>query len=290
MTSSFAAIAAFPRRPLKLHFGWRAHVAIWGGLAMVTAVLGWLAYTAATEAPELLQERRLWTTGRTVPAFGVQGECTNYVNLLLLSYCTLFVTYEKAPGQAVRHEVAGIIYGGLDSELPRPVVKVDPADPDRFALNAMVEQSGARWLALGEIGACGLVISALVALGVWLGLRDLFVWRALARDPQPSAVRLTGSRLVRTPNNAREVSFEYWQGDRLRTVRQRFPVLPARRGTPRSAWRYEAPIRLDADGGQGLALIGARGARLVPTNVRPLVMTEEERSSLLAAAGPPRET
>ena len=208
---------------------------------------------------------------------------------MLLSDCDLFATYERTPGQIVRHEVSGLIFGGLDSPLPQPVVKVDPADPDRFALNAMIDQTGARWFALAEISLAVLIVCALIGLGVWIGLRDVWLWRALARDPQPQAVRVTGSRLVRIPAPAREVSFEYQHAGRSWQARQRFPVLPAKRGTPRSQWRYEEPIRLDAPNTSCLALVGARGARLVPVTFRPLVLTDEEREGVLATtvqAGP----
>jgi hypothetical protein len=71
-------------------------------------------------------------------------------------------------------------------------------------------------------------------------------------------------------------------GQRL-TFKQQMWTLKADRRMPRDRWIYEEPF-LVGDGPQALALVGDKGsARLVRTNFRPLKLTENEKSCILAA-------
>ena len=262
--------------------GWAARLALLGGPAVIAAMLGWLAWLDVTEVAGLLRDGRIWREGRPAHAFEAHGICRT--NVLLVSQCHVFVTYERTPGTTVRNDVHVLVWGGLDSPWPVPVVKVDPADPDSFALNLLMDAVGRRWVALAELNLVAALLCASISLGAWLSLRDAWRWRSLARTPHPVAARVVSSQFVSNPGYAHEIRFEYEHGGHTRTGRQRLPPLRAKQGTPLDAWRYEEPIYLDPGRRQVLALAGPKGAVLVPSSFRPVVLTDAERERVLAAA------
>lgn len=280
--SADRTIDVFPRRPLARRTGWTARLAMLGGPFALAALLAAIVYIDATEVPAIFGDEQTWREGRPVPSLDSRGICRT--NVLLISQCRIYVAYEPEPGTTVRNEVSALIFGGLDSPWPEAEIRVDPADSNRFALNLIVDSARLRWVALAEINLVALVFGAAIGLGVWLGLREAWLWRSLAGHPNPIAVRLVRSRLVQNPNHAREITFAYEFEGRTRQGRQRLPVGPVKRGTPPANWRYEEPIRLDAEGTRLLALAGPKGALLVPTTFRPLVLTQTERDQVLAAS------
>lgn len=282
MTDS-KVIGAFPRREIAVRAGWRARLALAGSAIMVAAMLAGAIFIGASEGLQIREDQRIWDQGRPVPAEDVRGRCRT--NILMVSQCSLTVTYAQGSGRSSTTQLSALVFGGLDSPLPEPVVKVDPADPDRVVLNAMVDAAPQRWIAVAGLTGGLLVLSALVGFGVWIGLRESRLWRILARDPRPVAARVLSSRYVSTPNHAHEITFDYDGPDGPRTARQRLAVIPAKQGTPASQWRYREPIPLDAKGSRLLALAGPHGALLVPADFRPLVLTEAEESAILAARG-----
>ena len=68
------------------------------------------------EGRELLQEARIWDTGRPVPALGWRWRCRTQ---LVLSQCDVDVSYEASPGQTVTRPASALVFMGMD-ETPRP--------------------------------------------------------------------------------------------------------------------------------------------------------------------------
>ena len=133
---------------------------------------------------------------------------------------------------------------------------------------------------------CGLLVllGGGMGAGTWVMLRQGRLWRALARQPQPVAAEVVGTRLVNNPSWAREYSFRYALDGTVHTGRQRLRVLKGSHGVPPEGWRYEEPIPLGPGGTRLLALAGLGGALLVPSSFAPLVLTEAEKAEVAAAA------
>ncbi len=277
-------LAAFPRRPLAVRAGWRSTL---GGLAAAVAVLaclGGAAYFTWSEGRELLQEARVWDTGRPVPALGWRWRCRTQ---LVLSQCDVDVSYEASPGRTVTLPASALVFMGMDETPPPLQVKVDPENPERFAASILVNERPSRWLALGLLSGGLLLLGGIIGGGVWTLLRQGRLWRALARQPRPVAAELLGTRLVNNPSWAREYRFRYALDGTTRIGRQRLRVLKGSRGVPPEKWRYEEPIPLVPNGTRLLALAGLRGALLVHASYTPLVLTETEKAGITAAQAVP---
>ncbi|GLS44574.1 hypothetical protein [Methylobacterium brachythecii] len=258
-----APLSAFPRRPLALKAGWRAQGALYFGAFMVLASLAGAVFIGISQSREM-QDQRIWREGRPVPVKGIHGRCRN--NLILAAQCSLTVSYEPSPGKSEETEVSALVFGGLDNPLPRPVAKIDPADPHSLALNAMVDAAAERWIAVAELTGGLVFLSAVVAFGVWMSLREAQLWRILVKDPQPVAARVIASRYVKTPDYAREFTFEVDGPDGPRRSKQRLGVVPANPGVYDRKTRYREPIPLDQKGTRLLALTSPQGALLVATD------------------------
>ncbi len=273
-------LAAFPRRPLAVHAGWRSTLGSLAAAAAVLAFVGGAAYFTWSDGRELLQEARIWDTGRPVPALGWRWRCRTQ---LVLSQCDVDVSYEARPGQTVTLPASALVFMGMDESPPPLQVKVDPEDPERFAASILVNERPSRWLALGLLSGGLLLLAGIIGSGVWALLRQGRLWRALARQPRPVAAELLGTRLVSNPGWAREYSFRYALDGTTRTGRQRLRVLKGSHGVPPDQWRYEEPIQLVPGGTRLLALAGPRGALLVHASYTPLVLTETEKAGIAAA-------
>ena len=273
-------LAAFPRRPLAVHAGWRSTLGSVAAAAGVLACVGGAAYFTWSEGRELLQEARIWDTGRPVPALGWRWRCRTQ---LVLSQCDVDVSYEARPGQTVTLPASALVFMGMDESPPPLQVKVDPEDPERFAASILVNERPSRWLALGLLSGGLLLLAGVIGSGVWALLRQGRLWQALARQPRPVAAELIGTRLVSNPGWAREYSFRYALDGTTRTGRQRLRVLKGSHGVPPDQWRYEEPIQLVPGGTRLLALAGPRGALLVHASYTPLVLTETEKAGIAAA-------
>ena len=273
-------LAAFPRRPLAVHAGWRSTLGSLAAAAAVLAFVGGAAYFTWSDGRELLQEARIWDTGRPVPALGWRWRCRTQ---LVLSQCDVDVSYEARPGQTVTLPASALVFMGMDESPPPLQVKVDPEDPERFAASILVNERPSRWLALGLLSGGLLLLAGIIGSGVWALLRQGRLWRALARQPRPVAAELLGTRLVSNPGWAREYSFSYALDGTTRTGRQRLRVLKGSHGVPPDQWRYEEPIQLVPGGTRLLALAGPRGALLVHASYTPLVLTETEKAGIAAA-------
>lgn len=273
-------LAAFPRRPLAVRAGWRSTLGNLAASAAVLACLGGAAYFTWSEGRELLQEARIWDTGRPVPALGWRWRCRTQ---LVLSQCDVDVSYEASPGRTVTLPATALVFLGMDESPPPLQVKVDPENSERFAASILVNERASRWLALAVLSGGLLLLGSIIGGGIWALLRQGRLWRALAGQPRPVAAELLGTRLVRSPGWAREYRFRYALDGMTRTTRQRLRVLKGSRGVPPQGWRYEEPILLVPNGTRLLALAGPRGALLVHANFTPLVLTDAEKAGIAAA-------
>lgn len=273
-------LAAFPRRPLAVRAGWRSTLGSLAAAAGVLACLGGAAYFTWSEGGELLQEARIWDTGRPVPALGWRWRCRTQ---LVLSQCDVDVSYEASPGRTVTLPATALVFMGMDDAPPPLQVKVDPQNPERFAASILVNERPSRWLALSMLSGGLLLLGGILGGGVWALLRQGRLWRVLARQPRPVAAELLGTRLVSNPGWAREYRFRYALNGTTRLGRQRLRVLKGSRGVPPDRWRYEEPIPLVPNGTRLLALAGPRGALLVQASYTPLVLTETEKAAITAA-------
>lgn len=274
-------LAAFPRRPLAVRAGWRSTLGSLAFAAMALACLGGAAYFGWSYGSDLLQEARIWDTGRPVPALGWRWRCRTQ---LVLADCNVDVSYEAAPGQSVIIPASALLMMGMDDN-PAPLqVKVDPEHPDRFAASVLVDERPSRWLALAVLSGSLLLLGGGMGGGTWVLLRQGRLWRALARQPRPVAAEVVGTRLVNNPSWAREYSFRFALDGMVHTARQRLRVLKGDHNVPPEGWRYEEPIPLDPGGTRLLALAGPGGALLVPSSFAPLVLTDAEKAMVAAAA------
>lgn len=274
-------LAAFPRRLLAVRAGWRSTLGSLAAAAMVLACLGGAAFFAWSDGGELLQEARIWDTGRPVPALGWRGRCrTQFV----LAQCNVDVSYEASPGQTVTAPASALVMLGMDDDPPPLQVKVDPEHPDRFAASVLVNERPSRWLALAVLSGGLLLLGGSIGASTWALLRQGRLWRALARQPRPVAAEVVGTRLVDFPGWAWEYSFRYELDGMVRTGRQRLRVLKGSHGVSPEGWRYEEPISLGPGGTRLLALAGPGGALLVPSSFAPLVLTDAEKARVAAAA------
>ncbi len=162
-------LAAFPRRPLAVRAGWRSTLGNLAGAAGVLACLGGAAYFTWSEGRELLQEARIWDTGRPVPALGWRWHCRTQ---LVLSQCDVDVSYEARPGRTVTLPATALVFMGMDETPPPLQVKVDPENPERFAASILVNERPSRWLALGLLSGGLLVLAGIIGGGVWALLRQ----------------------------------------------------------------------------------------------------------------------
>ena len=273
-------LAAFPRRPLAVRAGWRSTLGSLAAVGAVLACLGGAAYFAWSEGRALLQEARIWDTGRPVPALGWRWRCRTQ---LVLAQCDVDVSYEASPGRTVTLPASALLMLGMDETPPPLQVKVDPEHPDRFAASILVNERPSRWLALAVLSGGLLLLGGSIGGGAWALLRQGRLWRALARQPHPVAAEVVGTRLVSNPGWAREYSFRYALDGTERTGRQRLRVLKGTHGVPPEGWRYEEPIPLVPDGTRLLALAGPSGALLVHASFTPLVLTDAEKAGIAVA-------
>ena len=274
-------LAAFPRRPLEIRAGWRSTLGSLAAIGAVLACLGGAAFFAWSEGRDLLEEARIWNTGRPVPALGWRWRCRNQ---LVLAQCSVDVSYEASPGRTITAPASVLVLLGLDEAPPPLQVKVDPEHPDRFAASILVNERPSRWLAVALLSGALLLLGGSIGGGTWVFLRQGRLWRALARQPHPVVADVVGTRLISNPSWAREYSFRYTLDGTVRTARQRLRVLKGSHGVPPEGWRYEEPIPLGPEGTRLLALAGPRGALLVHSSFAPLVLTEAEKASIAAAA------
>lgn len=274
-------LAAFPRRPLSVRARRRGILGGVGAVLMALASGCGAAYFAAAYSRDLVEEARIWGSGRPVPALHWEWRCRTQ---LVLGSCHVQVSYAPAPGRVVTHDKEALVFIAMDDDPPPLQVKVDPADPDRFATSLLVDERPSRWLALGLLSGGLLFLAALLGGGAWALLRQHWLWRALARNPRPVAAEVTGMRVVSNPVVALEVRFRYELGGQMRTGRQRLRLLKAERGAPQSHWVFDSPIPVAAgEGSRALALAGPGGALLVPASFEPLVLTKEEKARLSTA-------
>lgn len=283
--SPVSPLDAFPRRPLAVRLGWRARLAAGGaGLIALAALVG-AVWFAVLLGPGLLRDARLSHEGVAVPVTRVAGSCRVQVSWLPLAWCAFDVSHPAATGPAVTRSLSALTIVGIDSRAP-PVLKVDPNDPDAASLNWLADELPLRWLALLVLSGGLALLAAVVGAGAWTLLREVRLYRSLARAPNPVAARVSGVRLVSSPGWARELTFRYRAPDGAeRTDTQRLKVLKGEHGVPPETWTYETPIPLSARGDIVLALAGERGARLVKSSFEPLVLTDEEKERLRSAEG-----
>lgn len=273
-------LAAFPRRPLAVRARPRSMLGILGAALMALLCVGGAVGLAIAYGRDLVEEARIWETGRPVPALHWEWRCRTQ---LVLGQCNVQVSYAPAPGKVVTHTAEAMVFVAMDDDPPPAQVKVDPADPDRFATSLLVDERPSRWLALGLLSGGLLLLAAVIGGGAWAALRQHRLWRALARDPHPVAAEVTGMRQVNNPVVALEVRYRYaWDGA-VRSGRQRLRLLKAERGAPQERWVFDAPLQIDPGGSRALALAGPKGALLVPASFEPLVLTEDEKARLRAA-------
>ena len=273
-------LAAFPRRRLAVRAGWRSTLGSLAAAAMALACVSGAAFFAWSYGRDLLQEARIWDTGRPVPALGWKWRCRTQ---LVLADCNVDVSYEASPGRTVTLPASALVMFSMDDNPPPLQVKVDPEHPDRFAASVLVDERPSRWMALAVLSGGLLLLGGIVGGGAWALLHQRRLWRSLALQPRPVAAEVVGTRLVSNPGWAREYSFRYELDGLVRTGRQRLRVLKGSHGVPPEGWRYEEPVPLDPGGTRLLALAGPDGALLVPSSFAPLVLTDAEKARVTAA-------
>ncbi len=282
--ASLTALDSFPRRPIAVRAGRRTTLAAAGGALVALGALAAAIWFAALFGPGLLRDPRVWREGRPEPVTGMAGSCSTRLSWVPFSWCTLDVSYRGQDGRVVTRSVSALTFVDFDREAP-PTVKVDPGDDGAVALSWFAEAMPLRWLALLTASGGLALLAGAIGGGVWASLREFRLYRTLARAPNPIGARVLGVRLVSSPGWAREVSFSYRGADGgERTGKQRLKVLKGEHGVAPEDWTYEEPIPVSERGDVLLALAGDGGARLVKTSFEPLVLTDEEKRRLGAAA------
>jgi hypothetical protein len=286
--SAAAITRAFPEGPIAVRATWRDRLSLWGGGALVLAMIGLAGFLSLHSATGILSDAYTWRHGVTVAEGRVGGSCTNHLSLLPISNCHLTLDYRLHKDDAPRHaEVDADLFAGIGDD-ERPVIKADPAHPERASVSWIAERKPERWLVAaiisGGLGFLAIIISG----GVLYQSRELRLYRALARAPHPIVVTLTDMRFLTNPNYAMLWRFE-GERDGWRIVgKQRLKVLKGTHGVPINRWIYEEPLLVAGDDGSGLpralALADERGrARLVKTNFHPLVLSADDQARIAHA-------
>ena len=280
-----STLDAFPRRPIAIRASRRTTLAAAGSAFGALLALAGALWFVVLFGPGLLHDARVWREGQSAPVTDVTGSCRVQLSWLPFSWCTLDVSYRAPDGSITTRPLSALTFVDFDRSVP-PSVKVDPADDQAVALSWFADELPLRWLALSTAAGGLALLAGVIAGGTWTWLREIRLYRVLARDPNPVEARVIETRLVSSPGWAREIRFSYPAVDGSeRTVKQRLRVLKGEHGVAPSYWTYEEPVRLSEGGDILLALASARGARLVKSSFEPFVLTDAEKQRIRMIAG-----
>jgi len=279
--TEYAAVAAFPRRAIAVRMRVRQlAMLLWVGVLSLgmTAFAAWMA---AENLPDLIRDPGLRRRG--VATTGALTVRTTDHKVLVSGNESLLV-FADATG-AVRHARRDMLmFGPLAGAAATPVW-FDPDQPERAVSQGMLDELVNRWLACAIVTVVSAIIAALVAGDAWRRLAEVRRRRRLARDPQPIAVTITAVRRVTSPEHGDEYTFSFPSDLAVagRDGRQYFAVVPTRQRDP-ALWRFRRPLLLDGARTTALALRCRDEAVLLDEELLGLVLSDEERAAVLAAA------
>ncbi len=136
-------VNVLPPRPWKLTTGFKLRRIVGGLVAILLGLgaIGGYTYMEWNELRLVSDNEAVWhMPGAVEGGADVKGRVSSR---LFFDTYTLDVTYDTPAGVRTEKLEFGTI-GDIDKG-PSPVVRVDPDDPKRFALNWAVEASGKRW-------------------------------------------------------------------------------------------------------------------------------------------------
>ena len=201
------ALDAFPRRPIAVRAHWRTVLAAAGSALVALATLAGGLWFAALFGPSLVRDARVWQEGHPASITNIAGSCTTRLSWLPFSWCSLDVSYRGMNGSVLTQPISALTFIDFDRSTP-PSLKVDPRDEEAITLSWFANDLPLRWLALVAASGGLVFLAGVIGAGVWALLRELRLYRTLARKPNPVGARVLAVRLVSNPGWAREVSFQ----------------------------------------------------------------------------------
>jgi hypothetical protein len=281
----------FPRREIEVEMTWRERLAIgtiYLGTIVILVVIGWVIFTIA---PGIVHDEKIWTEGVVTKSQNVGSRCVNHYSGPVAG-CSVEVSYLLPTGEAYKGTTTAELFGSVNRYAPF-IVKVDPQDPRSFAISWFADRIMERWTILGAF-VLVLAFLNISIIGRELSVvRELRLYRSLARDPSPVLVTVTGikhvihpSYTMSVPSYGKEYAFEDMSDGRSITGKQEMKLLKIKGATLLKTGRsiYEEPVVLERDRTKALALADGFGkALLVKTSFKPLKLTEDEKRRILAA-------
>lgn len=283
MPVSDRIISAFPKQPWAVRFSGRDWMKLALGVGVGTGMLAAILFVIISYAPGILRDSHVFKIGDPVTVNGVDGDCTTKASVFMFTWCELDLYYTARDGKPREAKVAALVFGGLNHG-DSPTAKVDPQNPEEVSLSWFADVIPDRWLSLA--GACGMFafLGILILAGVLRTMADFLLYRKLGQNSQLIAVRLTGFKAVSNPDYAHKYSFVYGAAAQERQKTQTLRLLPGNKSRDPREWQYEAPIFLDADQTEALALVDPSGrALLVKRNFSPFVFLESEKKAITFA-------
>ena len=275
---------AFPRRRVRTRASARDLLVIAGSAAMALALLAFAVWMVAQYGPGLLRDSASWREGERVQVLGLDQGCTVKISWLPLARCDARARYLGSDGAPHTQTLRALTFFGIDPSRPAEL-RVDAARGGRAVLSWYVDELPLRWLAEAVLVGALLLLAGVVGRGAAALVREFRLYRALAAAPRPALAQIVAERLVSSPGWAREIVFSYRTLAGVEaTATQRLRVLRGAHGVAPTDWTYEAPIALASSPRSVLALVGARGARLVKQSFAPLVLSAEEQQRVREAA------
>ncbi len=230
-----------PPAPWQLVPGYTIRRTVFGVVLMLVAAaaaIGYLVWLSG-DVQAFLAEQAVWSapTSVEVPA-EMDGEVTT--RKLIFKQYELKVTYPVAPDGTLRTEPLEFdtLFSAIDDTIA-PVVRFDPNEPGRFALNVAVNAKGGRWGGLlfmlfggllvgGAIGFVGwaLYVGArraqmVAARGVPVACRTTSIEEQVVNGVKTGAIIYRFQVPERFGGKAREVVFRRAEGTPLWTDEER---------------------------------------------------------------------
>lgn len=267
-----------PRRGLRFGF-WLRQMGLWFLLLALAAGAVAGAIWIASDIPAIRRDGRVWASGREATDVAVRGKVQSKGFGWVVAHYDLTVEYQ-VDGRRHRHPLDfGTALGRLDHDRA-PVVRYDPRDPDRFALNWAVDASGARW----RWAILGTLIMGLLVFAGLVGVRSVI---GDARAVRHSA--LTGEVAIATIRGTTVLANSRGQP----SGKTRFSLsLPASEGAEARTWVEDVPeskarpLYADHDHTTVFVLVASPPAPviLLRDDLYPLSATAAERTQAGQAA------
>jgi hypothetical protein len=281
-----ALVWRFPRRPLRVQASWGQRGALWVGGAMGAAMVAFGLWVAINGISRILDDTEVHRDG-VITRSSTKGSCTHY-SPLPVSFCHLDVTYIGPRNRRLEARDSALLLFGLDDD-HRMLVKYLPQDERRIAVSAFAEPLTRRWLALGLVVLLSLAVAGIVLWLTLRQLRELLLWRRLGVAPNPiiATIRAWDFEPEAAEGSGYRCRFSWKHAGLTRWNKQFF----GRVSPLRVAWKdrpedpeYDEPIWASDDKQHALALVTNDGrGLLVRRSLRPLVLTDDEKQTLLGA-------